>query len=111
MSFAEKEQKAEGKGISHAGVLKKNVSSKGAAKGCKGAAGTARRLAWLELREQEESNNEVKNTEQGDFPSSPGVRTLPSNAGGVCSIPDGGTKIPHASLPEKENTKQKQVKV
>ena len=111
MSFAEKEQKVEGKGISHAGVLEKSVSGKGAAKGCKGAAGTARRPVWLELREQKESNDAVKNTEQGDSPSDPGVRTLPSSAGGVCSIPDGGAKIPHASLPEKENIKQEQVKV
>lgn len=96
MSFAEKEQKVEGKGISHAGVLEKSVSGKG-------AAGTARRPVWLELREQEESNDAVKNTEQGDSPSGPGVRALPSTAGGVCSIPDGGAKIPHASLPAKEN--------
>ena len=31
-----------------------------------------------------------------DFPSGPVVKTLPSNAGGVGSIPGWGTKIPHA---------------
>ena len=31
-----------------------------------------------------------------DFPSSPGVKNLPSNAGDVGSIPGWGTKIPHA---------------
>ena len=31
-----------------------------------------------------------------DFPGSPVVKTLPSNAGGVGSIPGQGTKIPHA---------------
>ena len=31
-----------------------------------------------------------------DFPGSPGVKNLPSNAGDVGSIPGWGTKIPHA---------------
>ena len=36
---------------------------------------------------------------EGDFPGSPVVKTLPSNAGGVGSIPGWGAKIPHASQP------------
>ena len=36
------------------------------------------------------------------------VKTVPSNAGAAGSIPDGGTKIPHASLLKNQNEKQKQ---
>ena len=36
------------------------------------------------------------------------VKTLPSNAGGVGSIPGGGAKIPHALWPKNQNIKQKQ---
>ena len=39
------------------------------------------------------------------------VKTSPSNAGGACSIPGRGAKIPYASQPKKEknqNIKQKQ---
>ena len=36
------------------------------------------------------------------------VKTLPSNAGGVDSIPGRGAKIPHASWPKSQNIKQKQ---
>ena len=36
------------------------------------------------------------------------VETLPSNAGGMGSIPGQGAKIPHASQPKKQNIKQKQ---
>ena len=43
-----------------------------------------------------------------DFPGSPVVKTLPSNAGGEGSIPGQGAKIPHASWPKKQNIKQKQ---
>lgn len=32
----------------------------------------------------------------GDFTGGPGVKTLPSNKGGVGSIPVQGTKFPHA---------------
>ena len=39
-------------------------------------------------------------TEPWDFP---GVKTLPSNSGGVSSIPGQGTKIPHASQPKNQN--------
>ena len=41
-----------------------------------------------------------------DFPSSPVVKTLPSNAGGLGSIPGQKAKIPHASRPKKK-TKQR----
>ena len=40
-----------------------------------------------------------------DFPSSPVVKTLPSNAGGVDSVPGQGVNIPHASGPKNENIK------
>ena len=43
-----------------------------------------------------------------DFPGSPVVKTSPSNAEGVGSIPDQGAKIPHASGPKNQITKQKQ---
>ena len=43
-----------------------------------------------------------------DFPGSPVVKTLPSNAGGVGSIPGQGANIPHASGPKNQNIKQKQ---
>ena len=45
---------------------------------------------------------------RGDFPGSPVVNTLPSNAGGAGSIPGWGAKIPHASGPKIQNIKQKQ---
>ena len=32
-----------------------------------------------------------------DFPASPAVKTLPSNAGGGDSIPGQGTEVPHAT--------------
>ena len=40
---------------------------------------------------------------KGDFPGGPLVKTLPSNAGGVGSVPGQGTKIPHASSPKNQN--------
>ena len=36
------------------------------------------------------------------------VKTSPSNAGGECSTPGRGAKIPHASGPKNQNIKQKQ---
>ena len=44
----------------------------------------------------------------GNFPSGPGVGTLPSNAGGIVSIPGWGAEIPHASWSKNQNSKQKQ---
>ena len=43
-----------------------------------------------------------------DFPSGPVVKTSPSNAGGVGSIPGWGAKIPHTPGPKNQNIKQKQ---
>ena len=43
-----------------------------------------------------------------DFPGSPVVKTLPSNAGAVGSIPGRGAKIPQAPWPKNQNIKQKQ---
>ena len=34
------------------------------------------------------------------------VKTSPSNAGGVGSIPGGGAKIPHASQPKNQSIKK-----
>ena len=44
----------------------------------------------------------------GDFRGGPVVKTSPSNAGGVSSIPGWGAKTPRASWPKKQNTKQNQ---
>ena len=43
-----------------------------------------------------------------DFPDSPVVKTSPSNAGHVGSIPDQAAKITHASWPKNQNIKNKQ---
>ena len=45
-------------------------------------------------------------TDKQDFPGSPVVKTSPSNARGVSSIPGQGDKIPYASGPKKQNIKQ-----
>ena len=42
-----------------------------------------------------------------DVLGGPVVKTSPSNAGGVGSIPGRGTKIPRASWPKNQNIKQK----
>ena len=39
---------------------------------------------------------EIKSFSPSDFPGSPVVKNLPSNAGDAGSIPGRGTKIPHA---------------
>ena len=44
----------------------------------------------------------------GDFPGGPAVKTLPSSAGAVGSIPGQGAEIPYASRPKSQNMKQKQ---
>ena len=41
-----------------------------------------------------------------DFPDSPVVKTLPSNAGGTDSIPGWGAEVPHASQSKKIKIKQ-----
>ena len=43
----------------------------------------------------------------GDFPGGPVVKSSPSNAGGMGSIPGRGAKIPHASPSKNQNIKQK----
>ena len=43
----------------------------------------------------------------GDFPGSPVVETLPSNADGVGLIPNRGATIPHSSWPKNQNIRQK----
>ena len=43
-----------------------------------------------------------------DFPGSPVVKTSPSTAGVVGSIPGWGAKVPHALGSKKQNIKQKQ---
>ena len=40
----------------------------------------------------------------GDFPGGPVVKTSPSDAGNVGSIPGWGAKIQHASWPKKTKT-------
>ena len=49
-----------------------------------------------------------KTTLSGDFPGGPVVKTLPSNAGRVGSIPGQGAKIPHALQPKIQGIEQKQ---
>ena len=44
----------------------------------------------------------------GDAPGGPVVKTLPSSAGSVGSIPGQGAKTPYASWPENQNIKQEQ---
>ena len=43
-----------------------------------------------------------KTINAGDFLGSPVMKTSPSNAGSVDSIPGWGAKIPHASWPENQ---------
>ena len=55
--------------------------------------------SWLQTRfRKEETFKAIK----GDIPISPAVKTLPSNAGDVGSIPGLGAKILHASWPKKQ---------
>ena len=44
-----------------------------------------------------------------DFPGSPVIKTLPSNAGCAGSIPGTATKIPHASWPKNQSMKQNNI--
>ena len=44
-----------------------------------------------------------------DFPGGPVVKTLPSNAGGVGSIPGQGAKLPHASGTKKPKHKTEAI--
>ena len=47
-------------------------------------------------------------SEKGDFPGHPVVRTSPSIAAGVGSIPGWAAEIAHVSGPKNQNRKQKQ---
>ena len=49
-------------------------------------------------------------TKSWDFSGGPMVKTSPSNAGGVGSIPAWRAKIPHASQQKKKNQKPKRTK-
>ena len=49
----------------------------------------------MTCKAQEESQRN-KDKNGGDFPGGPVVKSLPSSAGSVGSIPGQGTKIPHA---------------
>ena len=53
-------------------------------------------------------NLNFKLTVTRDFPGSPVVKTLPSNAGGMGSIPGWGDKIHYALQPQTQNIKEKQ---
>ena len=53
-------------------------------------------------------NGSSVKTKVGDFPGGPVVKTLPSNAEGVGSIPGQGIKTLHASWSENQHIKQKQ---
>ena len=55
-----------------------------------------------------EGRIQVKTLGVGDFPRGPVVKTSPPNTGGTNSIPEQRAKIPHASWPKNQNTKQKQ---
>ena len=48
-------------------------------------------------------------TKCGDFPSSPVLKTSPSTARGVGSIPGWGAKIPHALQPKKNQNIKKEA--
>ena len=48
------------------------------------------------------------NSHVRDFPGGPVVKTSPSNAGHVGSIPGWGIKISHTTWPKNENIKQRQ---
>ena len=48
-------------------------------------------------QKQKNPKNPIKKWAERDFPGSPVVKNLPSNAGDVGSTPGQGTKIPHAT--------------
>ena len=50
----------------------------------------------------------LKKETTGDFPGSPVVKTLPSSAGGMRSIPGQGAKMTHILWPKIQRIKQKQ---
>ena len=50
---------------------------------------------------------ELKDTKYWDFPGGSEVKTLPSSAGGVGSIPGQGAKFPYAFWPKSQDVKQR----
>ena len=50
-----------------------------------------------------------KNPAGDDFPGSPMVKTLPSNAGGAGLIPGQGTQIPHTSRSSQKKKERKKL--
>ena len=66
-----------------------------------GSTEKARRVENQSLKQNKTKQNRV-------LPGSPVVKTLPSNAGDVCSNRAWWDKIPHAFRPKTQNTKQKQ---
>jgi len=61
-----------------------------------------------EGQERRTDSKETVRKEAGDFPGCPVIKTSPSNAKGMGSIPGRGSRIPHASQPKNQNIKQKQ---
>ena len=51
-----------------------------------------------------------KDRPSSNFLGSPGVKTLPSNAGNTSLIPGQGAKIPHALGPKNQNIKKNKNK-
>ena len=54
-------------------------------------------------------NSSSRGLNTWDFPGSPVIKTLPSNAGKSGSKLDQGAKIPHASWSKNQNIKQKNI--
>ena len=59
------------------------------------------------VKEKQRNKNDIRHIE--GLPGGPMVKTSPSSAEGVDSIPGQGARIPHASWPKNQkNIKQKQ---
>ena len=69
---------------------------------------SAPRLAQIHYVFTMQGSGTSANTKMRDFPGDPVVKTSPSKAVGVDSIPPQRAKIPHASCPENQNIRQKQ---
>ena len=57
---------------------------------------------------RQECHLELRQEVLGGFPGGPVVKTSPSSAVDMGSIPGQGAKIPHASQPKNQNVEQKQ---
>ena len=64
-------------------------------------------FCWVAVTDPVESYSLLKQ-EKGDILSSPVVKTSPSSAGGVGSLPGWQEEIPYASQPKNQDIKQKQ---